>query len=71
MSQLSGDNSIQYEKDLLKLLNVLKSKYPFRDEINKDVLYDDEIERFTELYNITNVCPVLSCHNSIFWLKKP
>ena len=39
--------------------------------MNKDVLYDDEIERFTVLYGITNLCPVLSCHNSIFWLKVP
>ncbi|RIA90841.1 hypothetical protein C1645_768870 [Glomus cerebriforme] len=69
--QLSDDNDIQYEEDLLGLLNLLKNKYPFRDEMNKDVLYDDEIERFTVLYSITNVCPVLSCYNSIFWLKDP
>ncbi|CAB5394338.1 unnamed protein product [Rhizophagus irregularis] len=51
MRQLSDDNVSQYEKDLLRLLSVLKSKYPFRVERNKDVLYDDEIERFTALYD--------------------
>lgn len=71
MRQLSDDNVSQYDKDLLRLLSVLKSKYPFRVERNKDVLYDDEIERFTALYGITNVYPVLSCHNSIFWLQNP
>ncbi|UZO15683.1 uncharacterized protein OCT59_007100 [Rhizophagus irregularis] len=71
MRQLSDDNVSQYEKDLLRLLSVLKSKYPFRVERNKDVLYDDEIERFTALYGITNVYPVLLYHNSIFWLQNP
>jgi hypothetical protein len=71
MRQLSGDNDTQYEKDLLRLLSVLKSKYPLREEMNKDVLYDDEIERFTVLYGITNVCPVLSYYNTIFWLQDP
>ncbi|GBB93497.1 hypothetical protein RclHR1_02180039 [Rhizophagus clarus] len=71
MRQLFVDNDTQYEQDVLRLLNVLKSKYPFYDEINKDVLYDDEIERFTVLYGITNVSPVLSFYNSIFWLQDP
>ncbi|CAG8759109.1 13850_t:CDS:2, partial [Rhizophagus irregularis] len=70
-SRRSGNSSNQYEKDLLRLLSVLKSKYPFRVERNKDVLYDDEIERFTALYGITNVYPVLLYHNSIFWLQNP
>ncbi|CAG8742329.1 20504_t:CDS:2, partial [Rhizophagus irregularis] len=29
------------------------------------------IKRFAKLYCITNFCPVLSCHDSIFWLKDP
>jgi len=69
--QLSNDNDIQCDEDLLGLLSVLKSEYQFRDEVNKDVLYDDEIKRFSVFYGINNVCPLLSRHNSIFWLKNP
>ncbi|CAG8481315.1 6554_t:CDS:2 [Funneliformis caledonium] len=71
--QLSDDDAIQYEEENLpKLLNLLKNNYPFREVTNKDnILRNDEIERFTELYNITNVYPVLACYDSIFWLKDP
>ncbi|CAB4431703.1 unnamed protein product [Rhizophagus irregularis] len=71
MLQLSGDGGLQCEKDLPELLFSLKDKYSFRDETNKNILYDDEIKRFAKLYCITNFCPVLSCHDSIFWLKDP
>ncbi|CAG8680794.1 15375_t:CDS:2 [Funneliformis mosseae] len=73
MCQLSDDDAIQYEEENLpKLLNLLKNNYPFREVTNKDnILRNDEIERFTELYNITNVYPVFSCYDSIFWLKDP
>ncbi|CAB5364173.1 unnamed protein product [Rhizophagus irregularis] len=71
MPQLSSDCGLQCEKDLPELLFLLKDKYSFRDEMNKNILYDDEIKRFAKLYCITNFCPVLSCHDSIFWLKDP
>jgi hypothetical protein len=69
---LSADNKAQYEKDLPTLLKLLKDKYPFHDETNKNILYDDEIKRFAKLFCITNFCPVLSCCDDlIFWLKDP
>ena len=43
----------------------------YHDETNKNILYDYEIERFAELYCITDFCLVLSCHDLIFWLKDP
>jgi hypothetical protein len=70
MQELSGDNKAQYEQDLPTLLRILKDKYPYHDETDKDILYDYEIKRFKELYDI-DVCPVLSCYNSIFWLRDP
>ena len=71
MPQLSGDGGLQCEKDLPELLFSLKDKYSFRDETNKNILYDDEIKRFAKLYCITNFCLVFSCYDSIFWLKDP
>ena len=71
MSELSNDDGTQHEKDLLALLKMLKDKYPFQYETNKNILYDFEIKRFAKLYCITNFCPVLSCYDSIFWLKDP
>jgi len=70
MPQLSDYSGSQYEQyDLPELLFSLKDKYSFRDETNKNILYDDEIKRFAKLYCITNFCLVLSCDDSIFWLK--
>ncbi|RIA85185.1 hypothetical protein C1645_741788 [Glomus cerebriforme] len=69
MQELLADDGTQYEEDLLVLLNLLKNKYPFHDETNKNILYDFEIRRFAEFYNITDFCPVLSCYDLIFWLK--
>jgi len=66
---LSVDDGTQCEEDLLMLLNLLKNKYLFHDEMNKNILYDHEIHRFAELYNITNFCSVLACYDLIFWLK--
>ncbi|CAB5189056.1 unnamed protein product [Rhizophagus irregularis] len=66
MQKLSADDETQHEKDLP---NLLKNKHQFRDETKKDILYNYEIEAFAELYNLTNVLPVLSCYDSIFWLK--
>ncbi|PKB98156.1 hypothetical protein RhiirA5_431830 [Rhizophagus irregularis] len=78
MPQLSDDSGLQYEQyeqyeqyDLPELLFSLKDKYSFHDETNKNILYDDEIKRFAKLYCITNFCLVLSCDDSIFWLKDP
>ncbi|CAG8635258.1 6561_t:CDS:2 [Funneliformis caledonium] len=71
MSELSNDDGTQHEKDLLALLKMLKDKYPFQYETNKNILYDFEIKKFAKLYCITNFCPVLSCYDSIFWLKDP
>ncbi|CAB5362133.1 unnamed protein product [Rhizophagus irregularis] len=66
MQKLSADDETQHEKNLP---NLLKNKHQFRDETKKDILYNYEIEAFAELYNLTNVLPVLSCYDSIFWLK--
>ncbi|RIA85188.1 hypothetical protein C1645_831148 [Glomus cerebriforme] len=69
MQELSANNKAQYEKDPPTLLKLLKNKYPFYDETNKNILYDYEIKRFATLYCITNFCLVLSCYDLIFWLK--
>src|SRR5271170_6160130 len=69
MQKLSADDETQCEENLLTLLNLLKNKYPFHNETNKNILYDYEIRRFAELYNITDFCPILACYDLIFWLK--
>ncbi|GBC09504.1 hypothetical protein RclHR1_08920001 [Rhizophagus clarus] len=70
MQELSSDDgSSQREESVLTLLNLLKNKYPFLDEMDKNILYDIEICRFAEFYNITDFCPVLVCDDLIFWLK--
>jgi hypothetical protein len=69
MQELSDDNRLQYEQDLPMLHKILKDKYPFHDESNKNILYDYEIKRFAKLYCITNFCLVLACDDLIFWLQ--
>ncbi|CAI2168854.1 11475_t:CDS:2 [Funneliformis geosporum] len=59
------------QRKLAELLSLLKDKYLFHDETNKNILYNHEIERFAKLYHITNFCLVLSCYDSFFWLKDP
>ncbi|CAG8583516.1 1271_t:CDS:2 [Funneliformis caledonium] len=55
MPQLSEDDELQCEKkDLPELLSLLKDKYMYHGETNKNILYDYEIERFAKLYCITN-----------------
>ena len=66
-----ADYNMHEQKDLSELLFLLKDKYSFHDETNKNILLDEEIKRFARLYCITNFCPVLSYRNSIFWLKDP
>ncbi|CAB4405516.1 unnamed protein product [Rhizophagus irregularis] len=46
-----ADDAIQCEHTLL---NLLKSKYPFREETNQNILYDYEIRRLADFYNITD-----------------
>ncbi|CAI2174059.1 2717_t:CDS:2, partial [Funneliformis geosporum] len=71
MQELSADDGTQHEDDLHSLLNLLKNKYSFRDETNKNILYDYEIRRFAEFYNITDFFPVLAYYDLIFWLQVP
>ncbi|CAG8621298.1 5673_t:CDS:1, partial [Funneliformis caledonium] len=71
MQELSADDGTQHEGDLHSLLNLLKNKYSFRDETNKNILYDYEIRRFAEFYNITDFSPVLAYYDLIFWLQDP
>ncbi|PKK70622.1 hypothetical protein RhiirC2_779457 [Rhizophagus irregularis] len=66
MQELLADDAIQCEHTLL---NLLKSKYPFREETNQNILYDYEIRRLADFYNITDCYPVLACYDIIFWLK--
>ena len=69
MQELSANDGTQHEGDLHSLFNLLKNKYSFRDETNKNILYDYEIRRFAEFYNITDFSLVLACYDLIFWLK--
>jgi hypothetical protein len=69
MQELSTDNETQCGENLFTLLNLLKNKYSFRNETNKNILYDYEIHRFAEFYNITDFCLVLAYYDLIFWLK--
>uniref|UniRef100_U9UK19 Uncharacterized protein n=2 Tax=Rhizophagus irregularis TaxID=588596 RepID=U9UK19_RHIID len=69
MPELSGDNETQYNKNLLSLRNLLKNKYPFHKETNKENLYDDEINMFVKIYNVIDARPILAYDEAIFWLK--
>ncbi|CAB5395354.1 unnamed protein product [Rhizophagus irregularis] len=69
MPELSGDNETQYNKNLLSLRNLLKNKYPFHKETNKENLYDDEINMFVKIYNVIDARPILAYDEVIFWLK--
>jgi len=40
--------------------HLLKNKYLFHDETNKEILYDDEINMFAETYNVIDACPILA-----------
>ncbi|CAB5315767.1 unnamed protein product [Rhizophagus irregularis] len=71
MPELSGDNETQYNEDLLSLRNLLKNKYPFHKETNKENLYDDEINMFVKTYNVIDARPILAYDEEIFWLKDP
>ncbi|CAB4405530.1 unnamed protein product [Rhizophagus irregularis] len=66
MQKLFANDAIQYEHTLL---NLLKSKYPFHEETNQNILYNYEIRRLADFYNITNFYPVLTCYDITFWLK--
>ncbi|GBC43442.2 hypothetical protein GLOIN_2v1838029 [Rhizophagus irregularis DAOM 181602=DAOM 197198] len=68
MQELLADDAIQCEHTLL---NLLKSKYPFREETNQNILYDYEIRRLADFYNITDFYPVLACYDIIFLVKRP
>ncbi|GES72784.1 hypothetical protein GLOIN_2v1487951 [Rhizophagus clarus] len=69
MHELSRDDETQHEDDLPMLLNILISKYLFRDETNKETLFDNEINMLAETYNVIDVYPILVYDGSIFWLK--
>jgi len=71
MRELSADDGSQCEENLPTLLNLLKNKYPFHNVTDKNILYDYEIRRFAEFYNITDFSPVLVCDDLIFWLEDP
>ena len=65
MLELPNDHETQHIHDLLKLL---KNKQPYREETNKNVLYDIEFGWFNGLYGITDFDLVLACEDSVFWL---
>ncbi|CAB5380807.1 unnamed protein product [Rhizophagus irregularis] len=49
--------------DLASLIRLLKDKEPYRDETNKDVLFDYEIQFFAETYGITDFLLMLHVEN--------
>uniref|UniRef100_U9TQR8 Uncharacterized protein n=1 Tax=Rhizophagus irregularis (strain DAOM 181602 / DAOM 197198 / MUCL 43194) TaxID=747089 RepID=U9TQR8_RHIID len=65
MQELLADDAIQCEHTLL---NLLKSKYPFREETNQNILYDYEIRRLADFYNITDFYPVLACLDGAIYM---
>ncbi|GBC20968.1 hypothetical protein GLOIN_2v1485279 [Rhizophagus irregularis DAOM 181602=DAOM 197198] len=67
--ELQNDHEIQHTQDLPSLLRVLKNKQPYRDESNKNVLAEVEIQLITDMYGITDFCLVLACEDSVFWLE--
>jgi hypothetical protein len=68
--ELSGDDEIQHEEDLQILLDVLKIKYHYRDEMNKKILYDNEIKIFAETYNVIDAYPILARDDVIYiWYR--
>ncbi|CAG8499959.1 16172_t:CDS:2 [Funneliformis mosseae] len=54
IQELSADDGTQCEEDLLMLLNLLKNKYPFCDETNKNLLYDYEFENLCYIEEYTH-----------------
>ncbi|CAB5203999.1 unnamed protein product [Rhizophagus irregularis] len=55
--------------DLVSLIRLLKDKEPYRDETNKDVLFDYEIQFFAETYGITDFLLMFACGDWVFWLE--
>ncbi|GBB88578.1 hypothetical protein RclHR1_15110001 [Rhizophagus clarus] len=69
LRKLSRDLEAQYSHEVPSLLNILKSFYPF-NETSGNVLEDYEINDFFELYDISNVRPILASNdNYVFWLE--
>ncbi|GBC41059.1 uncharacterized protein OCT59_001861 [Rhizophagus irregularis] len=64
--ELQNDHETQHTQDLLELL---KNKEPYHDEIDKKALNDIEIALFAGMYGITDFCLVLARNDSVFWLK--
>ncbi|POG81208.1 hypothetical protein GLOIN_2v1508545 [Rhizophagus irregularis DAOM 181602=DAOM 197198] len=54
LRELQNDHETQNTHDLASLIRLLKDKEPYRDETNKDVLFDYEIQFFAETYGITD-----------------
>ncbi|RIA87333.1 hypothetical protein C1645_878108 [Glomus cerebriforme] len=63
LRELHNDHETQ------NLIRLLKDKKPYRDEINKDVLFDYEIQFFAKTYGITEFFLVFACGDWIFWLE--
>ncbi|CAB4403965.1 unnamed protein product [Rhizophagus irregularis] len=59
--ELQNDHETQNTHDLASLIRLLKDKEPYRDETNKDVLFDYEIQFFAETYGITDFLLVFAC----------
>uniref|UniRef100_U9TZN3 Uncharacterized protein n=1 Tax=Rhizophagus irregularis (strain DAOM 181602 / DAOM 197198 / MUCL 43194) TaxID=747089 RepID=U9TZN3_RHIID len=57
----------EFSKD--HLVNILKKDYSFHDETNINVLSDREINKFSKVYGITDVHPILSYDDFVFWLE--
>ncbi|RGB21873.1 hypothetical protein C1646_731652 [Rhizophagus diaphanus] len=67
--ELHNDHETQNTHDLASLIKLLKDKEPYRDETNKDVLFDYEIQFFAETYGITDFLLVFACGDWVFWLE--
>ncbi|CAB5348557.1 unnamed protein product [Rhizophagus irregularis] len=69
LRELQNDHETQNTHDLASLIRLLKDKEPYRDETNKDVLFDYEIQFFAETYGITDFLLVFACGDLVFWLE--
>ncbi|UZO24300.1 uncharacterized protein OCT59_016606 [Rhizophagus irregularis] len=63
LRELQNDHETQNTHDLASLIRLLKDKEPYRDETNKDVLFDYEIQFFAETYGITDFLLMLHVEN--------
>lgn len=68
LQKLQVDYTEFSEDHLVNLLNLLKD-YSFHDETNINVLSDREINKFSKVYGITDVHPILSYDDFVFWLE--